>query len=83
LEPLLSQQAFLCADRFTAADVSVGYALLLAQHLGLDQEFTSSVHAYWERLQARPAYQSAMKAQNGAAISQGVPTIASPDIRPA
>lgn len=82
LEPLLSQHAFLCADRFTAADVSVGYALLLAQHLGLDQEFTPSVGAYWSRLQARPAYRSAMAAQNEAAIAQGVPTIASPDIRP-
>lgn len=81
LEPLLSEQAFLCANRFTAADVSVGYALLLAQHLGLDQQFTPSVCAYWERLQARPAYRSAMVAQNGAAISQGVPTIAAPDIR--
>lgn len=30
LEPLLSEQPFLCVDRFTAADVSVGYALLLA-----------------------------------------------------
>lgn len=81
LEPLFSEQAFLCANRFTAADVSVGYALLLAQHLGLDQQFTPSVCAYWERLQARPAYRSAMVAQNGAAISQGVPTIAAPDIR--
>ncbi|QFZ85042.1 glutathione S-transferase [Variovorax paradoxus] len=81
LEPLLSEQAFLCVDRFTAADVSVGYALLLAQHLGLDQQFTPSVRAYWERLQTRPAYRRAMVAQNDAAISQGVPTIASPDIR--
>ena len=35
LEPLLTPQEFLCAGRFTAADVSVGYALLLARHLGL------------------------------------------------
>jgi glutathione S-transferase len=32
LEPLLANQPFLCAQRFTAADISVGYALLLAQH---------------------------------------------------
>lgn len=78
----MAEQEFLCAHRFTAADVSVGYALLLARHLGLDQQFTPSVRAYWECLQARPAYRRAMVAQNGAAISQGVPTIPSPDIRP-
>ena len=82
LEPLLAEQAYLCAQRFTAADVSVGYALLLAQHLGLDQQFTPSVGAYWDRLQARPAYQRAMAAQNGAALAQGVPTTPSPDVRP-
>ena len=82
LEPLLAEQEFLCAHRFTAADVSVGYALLLAKHLGLDQQFTPSVCDYWERLQARPAYGRAMVVQNGAAILQGVPTTPSPDIRP-
>ncbi|HEY1091153.1 MAG TPA: glutathione S-transferase family protein, partial [Burkholderiaceae bacterium] len=35
LEPRLAAQQFLCAGRFTAADISVGYALLLAQHLDL------------------------------------------------
>ncbi|MBU0829099.1 MAG: glutathione S-transferase family protein, partial [Gammaproteobacteria bacterium] len=30
-----SRSDYLCAGRFTAADVSVGYALLLAEHLGL------------------------------------------------
>jgi glutathione S-transferase len=35
LEPLLAERDYLCAGRFTAADVSVGYALLLAEHLGL------------------------------------------------
>ena len=82
LEPLLAQQEFLCARRFTAADVSVGYALLLARHLGLDARFTPSVAAYWERLQSRPAYQAALAAQARAAVAQGVPAIPSPDIRP-
>jgi glutathione S-transferase len=31
----LQAHDFLCAGRFTAADVAVGYALLLAEHLGL------------------------------------------------
>lgn len=81
LEPLLAGQKFLCAQRFTAADVSVGYALLLAQHLGLHQRFTPSVQSYWQRLQAREGYRRAMAAQETAAITQGVSLIPAPDTR--
>jgi glutathione S-transferase len=63
---------YLCAGRFTAADVAVGYALLLAQQLGLDAQFGPSTSAYWQRLQSRPAYQRAHAAQVQAAQSQGV-----------
>ena len=73
---------YLCAGRFTAADVAVGYALLLAQHLGLSVQFPPAVAAYWQRLQARPAYQRALQVQQQAALDQGVPTTPSPDIRP-
>ncbi|MDB5885230.1 MAG: Glutathione S-transferase domain protein [Polaromonas sp.] len=81
LEPLLAEQEFLCAQRFTAADISVGYALLLAQHLGLHQRFTPSVQAYWQRLQAREGYQRAMAAQEAAANAQGVSSLPAPDTR--
>jgi len=47
---------WLCAGRFTAADISVGYALLLAAQLGFDAEFTPAIAAYWTRLQARPGF---------------------------
>lgn len=72
----------LCAGRFTAADVSVGYALLLAQHLGLADAWGDATRAYWQRLQARPAYQRALAAQREAAQAQGVSTVPSPDLRP-
>jgi glutathione S-transferase len=80
LEPLLSGQEFLCADRFTAADVSVGYALLLAQHLELGTRFTPAVAAYWQRLQHRPAYGRALQAQERAARQQGVSPVPAPDL---
>jgi glutathione S-transferase len=54
---------WLCAGRFTAADISVGYALLLACQLGFDAEFTAAIAAYWARLQARPAFRAAKAAQ--------------------
>ncbi len=82
LEPRLAESAFLCAGRFTAADVSVGYALLLAQHLGLAEQFTPNVAGYWARLQQRPGYQRAQDAQWLAARDQGLPAIAAPDVRP-
>src|SRR3546814_1273625 len=46
LEPVLAQYDYVAADRFTAADVSVGYALLLAEHLGLASRFTPAVLNY-------------------------------------
>lgn len=81
LEPVLARQAHLCAGRFTAADVSVGYALLLAQHIGLAEQFTPAVAAYWERLQQRGAYLRALRSQEAAALAQGVSTVAAPDTR--
>jgi glutathione S-transferase len=82
LEPLLKSHDYLCADRFTAADISVGYALLLAQHLGLAVQFTPAVAAYWERLQRRDGYQRAMQSQLRAAGEQGVSLIPAPDTLP-
>ena len=82
LEPLLAEQEFVCAGRFTAADVSVAYALLLAQHLGLDAKFTPAVAAYWQRMQARPGFQRAIAAQEQAATRQGISVLPAPDALP-
>lgn len=73
LEPLLAQQEFICAGRFTAADISVGYALMLADDIGLKERFKPAVLAYWQRLQAREGYRRALAAQQRAAEEQGVP----------
>ena len=82
VEAAVAQSEYLCAGRFTAADVAVGYALLLAQHLGLAPQFGPATQAYWQRLQARPGYQRAMAAQLRAAVEQGVPTTPAPDTQP-
>lgn len=63
VERALARNDWLCAGRFTGADISVGYALLLANHLQLLSGAAPSVQAYWERLKARPAFQAAKKAQ--------------------
>jgi len=79
LEPLLSSRACLCEDRFTAADISVGYALLLAEHLGLTARFTPAVQAYWSRLKQRDGYVRALQTQERAARAQGVSVVPAPD----
>ncbi|AMM26436.1 glutathione S-transferase family protein [Variovorax sp. PAMC 28711] len=80
LEPHLSQHAYLCADRFTAADVSVGYALMLADYLGMAPRFTPAVAAYWGRLREREGFRRALNAQEQAALLQNVATTPSPTL---
>ncbi|RYF21995.1 MAG: glutathione S-transferase family protein [Comamonadaceae bacterium] len=78
VEAAVERAQHLCAGRFTAADVSVGYALLLSEHLGLADKWGDATRAYWQRLQARPGYLRAMAAQHDAALAQGVSTVPSP-----
>jgi glutathione S-transferase len=72
---------YLCAGRFTAADVSVGYALLLAKHLDLVSRFPPAVAAYWQRLQARAAFLRALRVQDEAALAQNVSQLPAPELR--
>jgi glutathione S-transferase len=51
--------------RFTAADIAVGYACLLAANLGLEQQLGPRTRAWWARCQAREAYGRAKAAQKG------------------
>ena len=74
LEPLLACHSTVCAGRFTMADISVGYALMLAEIMGLQDEFPESVRAYLERLKQRDGFKRACAAQERAAREQGVST---------
>ncbi|WP_440997963.1 glutathione S-transferase family protein [Arhodomonas sp. SL1] len=62
----------LCGGRFTIADVSVGYALMLAEDLGLRPEMDGAVCAYWDRLREREGFEAAMRRQRLAAEEAGV-----------
>jgi glutathione S-transferase len=63
---------YVCAGRFTAADISVGYALLLADQVGLGDRLPEEARAYWEALKARPGYERAQAAQTAASKDQGI-----------
>lgn len=69
---LLGDQDYVAAGRFTAADISIGYALLLAGNLGLDAQFSPVVAAYWRRLRDRDGYRRADAVQTRLAAEQGV-----------
>lgn len=69
---------YLCAGRFTAADISVGYALMLAEYLGLQEQFPAAVREYWERLKQREGYRRALAVQAAAAEAEGVSAVPAP-----
>ena len=54
---------FLCADRFTIADIAVHFALFLGQSLGLDERYKPNCRNYLQRLMAREGFQRAMARQ--------------------
>ena len=68
----LESHDFICAERFTMADISVGYALMLAKDLGIDGEFTPALRGYWERITARAGFARAMAAQTEHARALGL-----------
>jgi glutathione S-transferase len=72
LDAVASIQPFVCGTGFTAADVSVGYALMLGEITGLAAEFPTSVIDYWQRLQQRPAFERSVQKQSAARIEQGI-----------
>lgn len=62
VERALGDQAFILGDRFSAADIMLGFGLNIARHLGFVNDETPRVLAYCDRLVERPAYQRAAAA---------------------
>ena len=67
IEQRLSTREYLCADRFTVADICVGYALVLAKSVGLDERIPEPLKLYRQRLTSREAYQSAVAKEKAGA----------------
>ena len=68
----IATQDWLAAGRFTMADISVGYALFLADETGLSARFSPAILRYRERLRGRSAYGRATEAELSEAARQGV-----------
>ena len=60
VEAALQGRDYLCADRFTMADICVGYALYFANTLGIAEAMTPNVEKWWKRLTERDGYKRAL-----------------------
>jgi len=54
----VSDREYIMGDEFRAADISMGYSLLLCEML-IPDRMPARIQPYWERLKARPGYQAA------------------------
>jgi len=57
----LTQAPMMAGAAFSAADISVIYALDMADRLGLSDRFGPEVQDYWSRMSMRPAYKAAIE----------------------
>ena len=69
LVTLMGEAEYVCAGRFTMADISVGYAILLARAVGMGADVPAPLSAYFDRLAARPAFARAKLAQSAGPAS--------------
>ena len=59
LDHHLESQEYLVDNRFTIADIAVGYALYLGRALKMDQRYKPQTADYLQRLMQRPAFKRA------------------------
>src|SRR5271165_6187515 len=60
LDSHIRTREYLCDNRFTIADIAVGFALYLGELLNIGGQYTPPVSAYLARLKARPAFMRAI-----------------------
>lgn len=67
VEARLADRDYLCAGRFTAADIAIGYSLFLANRIGLGDRLSPRLQQWLEMLTAREGFQRAMAREAAAA----------------
>ena len=56
LEKELANREYLCCDRFTIADICVGYALYLAKFIKIDEAFTPNIKRWTDAIFKRNSF---------------------------
>ena len=69
IEERLATRDYLCGGRFTVADICIGYALILASKVGLDEGVPDALKTYRERLTSRAAFKAALAAEEAASTA--------------
>jgi glutathione S-transferase len=72
VDAVVSKQPTLCAGRFTVADISVGFALMMAEFIGLNAKFSPAVASYWQSLKQRDGFRRAIAKQESNPSVQSV-----------
>jgi len=69
LDAHLKDREYLCDNRFTVADIAVGYAIYLSKEMKLteivDRQLTPQVEDWYARISERPAFQRANAMDGG------------------
>lgn len=61
LVPELSQRDYIAGENFSAADIMLGYSVMLATKF-IPEPLPAPVNGYWQRLSERPAFKEAVSA---------------------
>lgn len=69
LRDRVADRAYVCADRFTVADICVSYPLFLARLVGLGDRLGSELDRYLDDLMARDGFQRARAREDAAPVS--------------
>lgn len=79
LDRLMGGADYAAAGRFTVADISIGYAIMMLKVVKLFDQAPASLQVYYERLRERTAFIRAKAAQNAAASAKGLGPLIPPD----
>ena len=63
VDAALGDHDYIIDNHFTAADISVGYAIGMAGFIDADEGLTPKLKAYHQRLTERPAFKRAQAAR--------------------
>jgi len=64
LDQHILDREYLCAERFTIADIAITYALYLGEKQGFSEDYSPQVSDYLQRMKSRPAFQRAVALTN-------------------
>ncbi|MET0374234.1 MAG: glutathione S-transferase family protein [Rhizorhabdus sp.] len=67
----LATRTYLCADRFTIADIAIGYAIYLSRRIGLSDKVPSHLQNWFDHLADRDGFRRAMAREEEAAAALG------------